>query len=122
MDYFVSGHGGSNDMQTYRLKGRLVTFCDFGDVLDLQTSWKVFDALCTNDSGAVRSLQHRTFDAGSAVPNMTLYPTTDFTSGIFEIGAGKIPLRSLDGGQFTLKDFFTFYRNADTVYWVACLS
>ena len=121
MDYFLSGHGGSSSVQTYKLKGRLVTFCPFGSSLDIPTSWKVFDALCSNDANTILSLQYQTYNLGTTVPNMTLYPTTDFTSGIFEVGMGKIPLRSLDAGYFTLKDFFTFYRNAVTVYWVACL-
>jgi hypothetical protein len=122
MDYFLSGHGGSDSVETQTLKVTLVTFCSFGTGLDIPTSWRVFDALCSNNSATINALKHQTYVPGQTVPNMTLYPTTDFTSGIFTVGTGKIPLRSLDGGQFTLRDFSMFYRDASIVYWIACLN
>jgi len=122
MEFFLSGHGAQNVGTQYKLQGDLVTFCAFGDALDIPTSWSIFDALCTNDVGKIGQYSYRRYLKGETIPNLTLYPTTDFTSGIFEVGQGKIPLQSLDSGQFTIKDFFTFWRGVDTVYWVACLS
>ncbi len=121
MDYFLSGHGSADTLQTYRLPCELVIFCPFGDYLDIPTSWRVFDALASGDMAQVAALAHSRHASGTTVPAMTLYPTKDFTSGVFSVGNGKIPERSLDGGQFTLKDFCTFYRGAGTVYWIACL-
>jgi hypothetical protein len=122
MDYFLSGHGGSDQLETYTLKFNLVTFCAFGSTLDIPTSWRVFDALATGDRAGLAPYIYRKYGSGETVPSMTLYPTKDFTSGIFKVGGGKIALRSLDGGQFTLRDFESFYHDGETIYWVACLS
>ena len=46
MEYFLSGHGGQNTGKMYTLKTRLVTFCPFGQGLDVALSWPLFDALC----------------------------------------------------------------------------
>ncbi|WP_437970491.1 putative adhesin [Sorangium sp. So ce260] len=121
MDYFLSGHGGMSN-GTYKLKCRLVTFCGFGSTLDIPKSWKVFDALAAGNTGSLQAYVDQTYDIGTTVDNMTLYPTKDFTSGIFRVGGGKIALHSLDSGQFTLRDFCSLYRDADTVYWIACLN
>jgi hypothetical protein len=118
-DYFLSGHGSSDSTQTMTLRCDLVVYVAFGSGLDIPTSWRVFDALAAGQSTAL--WQYARYDSGTVVPAMTLYPTTDFTSGIFTVGGGKIAQRSLDGGQFTLKDFSTFYRDAGTVHWIACL-
>ena len=122
MDYMLSGHGSSTGTsQSYKLKNKLVTFCSMGQALDIQTSWTIFDALCTGNVSNVSHLMH-TYYPGDTVPMMTLYPTTDFTSGIFKVGNGKIAQRALDNGQFTIKDFSLFYGTSATIYWVACLN
>ena len=121
MDYFLSGHGGTGVGQ-HTLKSGLVTFCPIGSTLDVPTSWKIFDLLAAGNLGGLAPYIHHRYAAGQTVPDMKLFPTTDFTSGIFAVGGGKIARRALDGGQFTLRDFTTMYRDAGTVYWVACLS
>ena len=92
-----------------------------GQVLDLSTSWRVFDALCGGNLNSVAHLMHKHLP-GQNVPMLTLYPTKEFTSGIFKVGAGKIAQRSLDSGQFTIRDFSMFYGPTATIYWVACLN
>lgn len=121
MEMFLSGHGSSDKLKYYTLPFDLVTFCPMGAVLDIPTSWKVFDALVEQDRGTISALTYDIYKKGTKVDRLILYPTTDFTSGIFDIGQ-KIPRRSLDAGQFTIEDFGRFYRDATTVYWVACLS
>jgi hypothetical protein len=121
MDYFLSGHGSSDTLETFTLPCDLVVYTPFGSGLDIPTSWRVFDALAAGNMQQAGHLEHSRHAKGTVVAAMTLYPTTDFTSGIFTVGSGKIPQRSLDGGQFTLKDFCRLYRDAGTVHWVACL-
>jgi|GEM_PF-4659359 hypothetical protein len=123
MEYFLSGHGGQNTGKMYTLKTRLVTFCPFGQGLDVALSWPLFDALCKgSDISGVPGVTATTHNVGESVAEMTLYPTTDFSSGIYKVGGGKIPLNCLSSGQFTLKDFCLMHRHASVVYWIACLS
>ena len=122
MEYFLSGHGGSNTGKMYTLPVDLVTFCAMGTALDIPTSWTIFDALCSGDQATLGPLVHTRYGKGSSVAEITLYPTNDFTSGVFKYGGGKIPINSLNSGQFTLKDFCLMHRSATVVYWIACLS
>lgn len=125
MDYFLSGHGSSDTLETYRLPCELVIYSAFGTVLDIPTSWKIFDALAAGDLHTATGLQYRRCAAGTIVPAMTLYNTRDFTSGVFKVGAGKIPLGGpLSGGStsYPLADFCKLFHDVRTVHWIACLS
>jgi hypothetical protein len=120
MDLFLSGHGSSDQTQNYTLKCDLVTFCAMGDGLDIPTSWRVFDALAANNLNDLAKYIYHRYSAGEVVPQMTLYGTTDFTSGLFQVGS-KIAMQSFDRGTMTLRDVCTLFRPG-TVYWIACLS
>jgi hypothetical protein len=117
---FLSGHGSMDKVKYYTLPFELVTFCPMGDYLDIPTSWKVFDALCTSNQTELSGYIHKRYAKGTKVDRLILYPTTDFTSGVFKVGE-KTATRYLDSGQFTIEDFGRFYRDVERVYWVACL-
>ena len=64
---------------------------------------------------------HKTKSKNSIVPDYNAYGTTDFRSGIYEVGRGKV-VHLLDGSVTPLSKILkqAQARNVGRVYWLCC--